>query len=65
MPIAVIQRVREFESGEIVEPGIYMDVNTGAVITIYESDILPEEAKIVRKARRFRRLEVFESRNAG
>ncbi len=64
MPIAVIKRVREYDSGEIVEPGVYMDVKSGAIVTIYDRDVLPEEAKIVRKARRFRRLEVFENQNA-
>lgn len=47
----------EFVSGEIVTPGIYVDVQTGATITMREEDELPEGVRVLRFARRFRRLE--------
>lgn len=48
---------REYGSGEVVEPGVYIDVDTGAVVQVREPDELPEGSRIVRYARRFRRVE--------
>jgi hypothetical protein len=45
-----------FVSGEVVEPGTYRDVNTGEIITVFHTDTLPEEVRIVRYPRRFYRL---------
>lgn len=50
-------KVREYGSGEIVEPGVYVDVETGAVVQIRESDELPEGSRVVRYRRRFRRVD--------
>jgi hypothetical protein len=47
----------EYESGEVVEPGIYIDVDTGSVIQIHERDELPEGNRVVRYRRRFRRVD--------
>lgn len=47
----------EFDSGEIVEPGTYKDVDTGSVIHVHEADELPHGTKVVRYRRRFRRLD--------
>lgn len=44
-------------SGQVVEPGAYKDLETGAILTIHEEDELPEGAKIVRYLRHFRRME--------
>ena len=55
---------QEFGSGEVVEPGVYLDMDTGAVVQIRERDELPEGNRIVRYRRRFRRVEPVESRTA-
>lgn len=48
---------QEYKSGEIVEPGDYLDMDTGALVQIRERDELPEGNRIVRYRRRFRRVE--------
>lgn len=50
-------RPQEFGSGEIVEPGVYIDVETGAIIKVNERDELPDGRREVRFIRRFRRLD--------
>lgn len=49
--------VREFGSGEIVEPGVYIDVDTGTVVRMQERDKLPDGIRIEQYTRRFRRVE--------
>lgn len=51
---------QEFGSGEVVEPGDYLDMDTGAVVHIRERDELPEGSRIVHYRRRFRRVEPAE-----
>ena len=51
------QQLQEYGSGEVVEPGVYIDVETGSVVQIRERDELPEGNRIVRYRRRFRRVE--------
>ena len=46
---------REFGSGEVVEPGVYIDVDSGAVIKVNERDELPDGRRIVSYRRRFRK----------
>ena len=48
---------REYKSGEIVEPGVYIDVESGAVVQIREADELPEGSRMIRYRRRFRRVD--------
>jgi hypothetical protein len=48
---------QEYRSGEIVEPGVYMDMETGTIVQVRERDELPEGTRVVRYRRRFRRLE--------
>jgi len=47
----------EFGSGDVVAPGIYIDVETGAVVKMNEPDELPEGLRVVQYRRRFRRLQ--------
>lgn len=47
---------REYESGDIVEPGDYIDLETGAMVHVRERDELPEGARIVHYHRHFRRV---------
>ncbi len=47
---------QEYGSGEIVEPGVYIDVETGTVVQIRERDELPEGTRVIRYRRRFRRI---------
>ncbi len=58
-PCDTIQR--EYGSGEVVEPGTYVDLETGAVIRIQERDELPEGSRVVHYRRRFRRMEAENS----
>lgn len=45
-----------FLSGEVVEPGVYEDLDTGALLEIHEPDELPDGTRVVRYRRRFRRV---------
>jgi len=56
MPQVLSVNVREFGSGEVVEPGVYIDVETGAVVEMRERDELPAAVRLVRYRRRFRRV---------
>ena len=47
---------REYVSGEIVEPGTYLDVTTGAVVQVQERDELPDGSRMIHYSRRFRRV---------
>ena len=47
----------EYGSGDVVEPGIYIDVETGAVVKINQPDELPEGQRVIHYRRRFRRID--------
>lgn len=47
----------EFVSGEIVPPGVYVDVESGATVRVAVADELPEGRVVMRYSRRFRRVE--------
>jgi hypothetical protein len=47
---------REYGSGDIVEPGDYIDLETGAMVHVHERDELPA-GRIVIYHRRFRRVD--------
>jgi len=49
--------LRLFVSGERVEPGIYRDIESDAIVTVREPDTLPERVRIVRDRRLFLRVE--------
>ena len=58
---AVLERTNEttnteFGSGEIVDPGVYIDVDSGSVVKVQERDTLPEGVRVVHYNRRFRRV---------
>lgn len=44
-----------FDSGDVVEPGLYVDIETGATIQVCEADELPAGRRVVTYRRRFRR----------
>lgn len=46
-----------FQSGSLAEPGVYIDIDTGARITLYQQDRLPNGVRLVQFVRRFRRVE--------
>lgn len=46
-----------FDSGEFVEPGLYVDIETGATVQVCEKDELPTGRRVVTYRRRFRRLD--------
>ncbi len=50
-------RAHEYRSGEVVEPGLYRDLDTGATVRIHETDELPDGTRVVRVLRRFQRVE--------
>ncbi|HLI49728.1 MAG TPA: hypothetical protein VKV18_13710 [Chthonomonas sp.] len=54
--LLVTNREEEFVSGEVVEPGVYEDLESGAILEIREPDVLPEGARVVHYRRRFRRI---------
>jgi hypothetical protein len=47
---------REYESGEIVDPGVYVDIDSGAIVRVKAADELPVGSKVVQYRRRFRRV---------
>lgn len=47
----------EFVSGEVVEPGLYVDLETGAKVQVVAPDELPEGSVTLRYRRRFRKVE--------
>ncbi len=47
----------EFVSGQEVEPGLYVDVETGALIRMQQRDSLPDGTRTVSYNRRFVRLD--------
>ncbi len=51
------QETAEFVSGQEVEPGLYVDVETGALVRIQERDELPEGSRLIRYRRRFYRID--------
>jgi hypothetical protein len=51
------KNTNEYGSGEVVEPGVYIDVDTGAIIKINERDELPTGQRVVQYRRRFRRVD--------
>jgi hypothetical protein len=57
MQTTLADRPQEYGSGEIVEPGVYRDMDTGAMVQIRERDELPEGNHLVSYRRRFRRVE--------
>ena len=50
-------RQNEYRSGDVVEPGVYIDVETGSVVKIHEADELPEGHRVIHYRRRFRRID--------
>ncbi len=51
----------EFDSGETVDPGVYLDLDSGSIVKIQERDTLPEGVRVVHYTRRFRRMEAGET----
>jgi hypothetical protein len=56
MSVCALSGEREYRSGEVVDPGAYVDLESGSVVHIKEKDELPEGSKVVQYRRRFRRL---------
>lgn len=46
----------EYGSGDVVDPGYYVDLETGAVVQVREPDELPTGSKTIEYRRRFRRI---------
>ena len=57
MQTTLAKKPEEYRSGEVVEPGVYRDMDTGALVQIRERDELPEGNRVVSYHRRFRRVE--------
>ena len=53
---------RVYGSGEVVEPGVYVDVETGSVVRVNEPDELPAGSRTIRYERHFRRISGQRSR---
>jgi hypothetical protein len=51
------EHTSEYTSGEVVEPGVYVDVETGAIVKVNERDELPQGRRVVMYRRRFRRVD--------
>ena len=51
---------REYASGEVVDPGVYIDLDTGSVVQMRATVELPEGSRIVHYRRRFKRIDPAE-----
>ncbi len=49
--------LKEYRSGETVEPGQYVDVETGAIVHVREADELPIGSRVILYRRKFRKIE--------
>jgi hypothetical protein len=49
--------LKEYTSGETVEPGHYVDVETGAIVHVHEADELPVGRRVILYRRKFRKIE--------
>jgi hypothetical protein len=47
---------REYASGEVVDPGVYIDLDNGSVVQMKATDELPEGSRVVQYQRRFKRI---------
>jgi hypothetical protein len=56
-----IRLLNEYKSGDVVEPGEYIDIETGAKVYIRERDELPSGHKEIEYRRRFRKVDSFTS----
>ncbi len=56
-----IRLLEEYKSGDVVEPGEYIDIETGSMIYIHERDELPSGHKEIEYRRRFRKVDSFTS----
>jgi hypothetical protein len=56
MTAIAIAEDRVYDSGEIVDPGYYVDLDTGAVVQVREVDELPAGSRMVQYRRKFRRV---------
>ena len=54
-------QVNEYTSGDIVEPGEYIDIETGAKVVVRERDELPSGHREIEYRRRFRKVYSFTS----
>jgi hypothetical protein len=59
------RQVSEYISGDVVEPGEYVDIETGAKVFIHERDELPSGHKEIEYRRRFRKVDSFTSSRIG
>lgn len=57
----LVTNKEEYVSGEVVEPGIYQDLESGAILEVHEPDALPEGTRVVYYLRRFRRVGQLET----
>ena len=56
MSTTTLAEEQEYGSGEIVDPGYYVDLETGAVVQVREPDELPTGSRTIQYRRRFRRV---------
>ena len=57
LPEGADNRGQEFVSGQVVPPGVYVDVESGATVRVAVADELPEGRVVMRYNRRFRRVD--------
>ena len=62
---SILSEEREYGSGEIVEPGVYVDVETGAIVQVQLRDELPEGSRVIHYRRRFRRITLDDRTQVG
>lgn len=64
MPTSTLLEDREYGSGDIVDPGYYVDLESGAVVQVREPDELPAGSRTVEYRRRFKRVPAEKVRQA-
>ena len=56
MTATTMPEERVYDSGEIVAPGTYVDMENGAIVQVREADELPTGRRTIEYRRRFRRV---------
>ena len=54
MATTTLTEEREYGSGDIVDPGYYVDIDTGAIVQVREPDELPAGSRTILYRRRFK-----------
>jgi hypothetical protein len=53
--LTLVSNADEFVSGQTADPGTYLDVESGVIVTLHETTLLPDEVRVMHFPRRYQR----------